>query len=106
MGRLMAGERRLRSDVFLMFGTKALVTVLNIGSSIVVARVLGPSGRGTVAVAIALTMLLVQFGTLGMTSANPYFVAQDADRRGRLVTNSLLLSLGIGVVLVLVGVAL
>src|SRR4051812_47216208 len=99
-------ERRLRSDVFLMFGSKGFVTLLNVASSIVVARALGPSGRGSVAVAIALTLVLVQVGTLGLASANPYLTAQDPTRRGRLITNSLLMALGIGVALVAVGALL
>jgi O-antigen/teichoic acid export membrane protein len=99
-------ERRLRSDVFVMFGSKGIVTLLNVASSIVVARALGPSGRGTVAVAFALTLILVQLGTLGLTSANPYLTAQDPGRRGHLITNSLLLAIGIGVALVGVGALL
>ena len=102
----MASERRLRSDVFMMFGTKALVTVLNIASSIIVARVLGPEGRGSVAVALALTMLLVQLGTFGLTTANPYFTAQDPGSRRRIISNSLVLSAGIGALLIAVGIGL
>jgi O-antigen/teichoic acid export membrane protein len=99
-------ERRLRSDVFLMFGSKGFVTLLNVASSIVVARALGPSGRGTVAVAFALTLVLVQLGTLGLASANPYLTAQNPEVKGRLITNSLLLAIGIGVALVAVGALL
>lgn len=106
MGRLMASERRLRSDVFLMFGSRTLVMILNVGSSIVVARALGPTGRGEVAVGIALAALLVQFGTLGLTTANPYFVAQDPTTRGRLLANSVVLSLVLGALLIGVGIAL
>src|SRR6266550_4220894 len=84
----MSSERRLRSDVFLMFGSKVIVTVLNVAASIIVARALGPTGRGTVAVAIALTMLLVQLGTFGLTSGNPYFAAKDPGARGAIVANS------------------
>src|SRR3954454_2645754 len=99
----MTTERRLRSDVFLMFGTKAVVMALNVITSAIVARALGPGGRGSVAVALSITMLLVQFGTLGMTTANPYFVAQDRAARGRLVANSLALAVGVGALLIGVG---
>ena len=102
----MTSERRLRSDVFLMFATKAIVMVLNIVTSVIVARALGPSGRGSVAAALALTMLLVQFGTLGMTTANTYFVAQDRQARGRIVSNSLAFAFGGGALLMGVGIVL
>lgn len=102
----MAADRRLRSDVFLMFSAKVLVTLLNVGSSIVVARALGADGRGLVAVAFALTVLLVQLGTFGLTTANPYHVAQTPHRRGSIVTNSLMVAGVVGTGLILIGIGL
>jgi O-antigen/teichoic acid export membrane protein len=80
--------RRLRTDVLLMTGAKAAAMVLNIVGTVVIARALGVEGRGAVAVAFNLTLLLVQFGTLGMITANPYFVARDAAAKARIVANS------------------
>jgi O-antigen/teichoic acid export membrane protein len=100
----MSTERRLRSDVFLMLGTKFGVLILNIVTSVIVARALGPTGRGAVAVAMSLTMLLVQFGSAGLSTANPYFAAMRPDTRSRIITNSVYLSVVIG--LLMIGVAL
>ena len=99
-------ERRLRSDVFLMLACKVGVLLLNIAGTVVVARYLGPSGRGTVAVAFNLTLILVQIGTLGLLTANPYFAAKDPAALGRIVSNSLWLAAGLGSLLFLVGVLL
>src|SRR5213593_2920189 len=99
----MAPERRLRSDVFLMFATKAGGIVLGVVTSVIVARALGVDGRGTVAVALAFTRLLVQLGTFGMTNANPYYAAKDREARGRLASNSLLLALVVGGALFAIG---
>ena len=68
-----------------MLGAKATAMGLNVVGTVIMARALGVEGRGAVAVAFSLTLLIVQFGTLGMVTANPYFVARDADARIRIV---------------------
>jgi O-antigen/teichoic acid export membrane protein len=98
--------RRLRSDVFLTFGSKAVVLVMNLAATVIVARALGPSGRGTLAVAFALTLTLVQLGSFGFATANPYFVARDPATRARVVANSLWISAALGTVLVLTAIGL
>jgi O-antigen/teichoic acid export membrane protein len=100
------GERRLRTDVFLTAGGRLALVVLSAASTVIVARALGPAGRGSVAVAYSLVVLLVQFGSLGVVSANPYFAARDASTRSAIVTNSLWLAAGLGVVLIGAGVLL
>jgi O-antigen/teichoic acid export membrane protein len=95
----MSAERRLRSDVFLMLSTKFGVLILSMISSIFVARVLAPSGRGAVAVALSLTLLLVQCGSAGLSTANPYFAAKYPAARDRIIGNSVYLALLIGLVL-------
>ena len=54
----------------------------------VVARALGPSGQGLFAVAYTLSLLLIQIGGLGLTTANPYFTARDRASRTRIVGNA------------------
>jgi O-antigen/teichoic acid export membrane protein len=99
-----SGERRLRTDVFVTFGGRIALLVLSAASTVVVARSLGPGGRGSVAVAYSLVVLLVQFGSLGLVSANPYFVARDASTRSAIVTNSVWLAGVLGAALVGVGI--
>ncbi|MBS1868517.1 MAG: oligosaccharide flippase family protein [Actinobacteria bacterium] len=97
---------RLRTDVFLMVATKGLALVLGLVTSVVLARGLGASGRGTLAVAFNMTLLLVQVGTFGITSANPYFVARDPAHVGRIVWNSIAGALALGVLFIGVGLAI
>jgi O-antigen/teichoic acid export membrane protein len=99
-------ERRLRTDVLLMLGAKAAAMVLNVVSTVIVARALGVEGRGAVAVAFSLTLLLVQFGTLGMVTANPYFAARDAAARARIAANSIWLALAVGALGIVGGVVI
>ncbi|MEI7988019.1 MAG: oligosaccharide flippase family protein [Chloroflexota bacterium] len=73
-----------------------LTILLGIITSVVVARVLGPSGKGIYAVAITLGSLGVQFGNLGLHTANAYYGARDHKWLSGLVGNSLLVSFGLG----------
>jgi O-antigen/teichoic acid export membrane protein len=60
-----------------------------LGIAAVSARELGPSGRGTVAVVIALVALLVQLGHLGLASSNSYFAARRPELIPSILVNSL-----------------
>lgn len=95
--------RRLRTDVFMMAAAKLLALVLGIVTSAILARGLGASGRGTLAVAFNMTLLLVQFGIFGLTTANPYYVAQQPAQLARVVWNSIWAASGIGAFFVGVG---
>jgi O-antigen/teichoic acid export membrane protein len=97
---------RLRTDVFLTFGGKAATLLLGLATAVVIARELGPAGQGLFAVAYSLTLMLVQFGGLGLTAANPYFVARDHSAIPRVVANSLWFAAALGVLLISIGVAL
>ena len=98
-------ERALAPDVALTFASKVAVLVLTVLSTVIVARALGTTGRGAVAVAFSFTLLLVQFGSFGLQSANPYFAARDPKQLGRIVSNSLWFALIFGGLLVLAGLA-
>jgi O-antigen/teichoic acid export membrane protein len=97
---------RLRTDVFLTFGGKGITLLLTVATVSVVARALGPSGQGLFAVAYTLSLLLIQIGGLGLTTANPYFTARDRASRPRIVGNAVWFAAALGLVLVVVGVLL
>lgn len=102
----VVAPRRLRSDVALMLLNKAVVLGVGVVSSIIIARSLGAAGRGSLAVAVALTAILVQLGSLGFQTANSYFVAQRGASPGGLVVNSLWLAFAAGSALATVAVGL
>ena len=99
-------EANLTGHVLITYGAKALSILFTAGATVVVARELGPSGRGSVAVALALMLLLVQIGTAGVVSANPYFAARDPRRAPSLIANSLWLAVTLGVLLFATGLAI
>lgn len=48
-----------------------------VGASVIVARWLGPEGLGSLAVLNTTIVLALSIGSLGLTSANTYFIAKD-----------------------------
>jgi O-antigen/teichoic acid export membrane protein len=90
---------RLRTDVFLTFGGKALSLLFGLLIVVLLARELGPSRQGVFAVAFSLTVILIHLGGLGLTTANPYFTAREPGQRARVVANSLWLAAALGLVL-------
>jgi O-antigen/teichoic acid export membrane protein len=67
-----------------------------VGSSIVVARWLGPEGLGTLAVLNATVALALQIGSAGLPSANTYFIARDRKTLGPVWANSMVFAFVIG----------
>src|SRR3972149_6606561 len=65
-------------------------------TSVLVARILGPEGRGLYAVAMAVGAIGVQFGNLGLHASNTYYVARERSLLPALIGNTLLVSFVVG----------
>jgi O-antigen/teichoic acid export membrane protein len=63
--RIVAGTE-LRRNVLETYGTRVLVVFVTFATAVVVARELGPTGRGLYAVAATLGAIGAQFGNLGL----------------------------------------
>jgi O-antigen/teichoic acid export membrane protein len=85
------------------FSTRVLLVVFGLGTSIIIARSLGPEGRGFYALAITISTLGVQFTNMGLHSSNTFYLARDPNLLSPLMGNSLLISSclgGIGAIIV------
>src|SRR5437868_3918452 len=78
------------------YATRMVLIGVSLVTTVVVARLLGPEGRGLYAIAAATGALGVQFGNLGLHSANVFFAARNRDSMASLVGNSVMVSLGFG----------
>jgi O-antigen/teichoic acid export membrane protein len=76
--------------------TQIAVLGLGIFTSVVAARILGPTGCGQYAVAVAIGAVGVQFGNIGLHTSNTYVVARNRELLPVLLANSLLASFLIG----------
>ncbi|OPX84852.1 MAG: colanic acid exporter [Pelotomaculum sp. PtaB.Bin104] len=78
------------------FATKILIIVIGLVTTVIVARVLGPEGRGLYSVATAIGAVGVQFGNLGLQTSNTYYVAKNRELLPELVGNTLIISFILG----------
>jgi len=86
--RIAAGTE-LRRNVLETYGTRILLIFVTFATAIVIARELGPTGRGLYAVAATLGAIGAQFGNFGLHASNIYFVAKDRTHLPALIGNTL-----------------
>lgn len=102
--RIAAGTE-LRRNVLETYGTRVLVLVITFATAVVIARKLGPTGRGLYAVAATVGAIGAQFGNLGLHASNTYFVAKDRGLLPALIGNTLAVVLVACVIAALSGIA-
>lgn len=80
----------------LTFGTNIAVAALSLINVLVIARALGPSGRGDVTFLTTVTMITASLSSFGIQQASINYAAAEPDRRPALATNALIFSLVLG----------
>lgn len=86
------------------YATRIALVFVGIGATMIIARILGPEGRGQFAAAAAVGAMGVRFGNLGLHASNTYYLSRDRALVAPLLANSLLVSFGfVGVLTVLAG---
>lgn len=82
-------------DVASTIGARVVIVLAGLVTGVVTARVLGPEGRGAYFLAVTLAGFVVQFGNLGLPSANTYLVAGEPRRLPVLAVNSCWVSVAV-----------
>jgi O-antigen/teichoic acid export membrane protein len=80
----------------IVYATNLAVAVLSLVSVLIVARVLGPTGRGHVAFLTAITGFTSFLVSAGIEEANANFGASEPESRRALASNSIIMSLLLG----------
>jgi len=78
------------------FVTRICLIGIGLATSVIVARALGPEGRGLYAVAATIGAIGVQFGNLGLHASNTYYVARNRTILPALVSNTIVVSFAFG----------
>lgn len=99
-------ERIRRSDLVSTVATDLFLMALSALSGILVARLLGPAGRGEFAIAILWPSMLAAFGMLGVKEALTYERARGTHPQAVLAGTALVLALCQSILLVGLGVVL
>ena len=82
----------LVSSTFLAFVAQVASSVFSLANVLIIARVLGPTGRGEVVFLVTISVTLSSIGTLGVQEANVNFASARPALRRSLATNSILLA--------------
>jgi O-antigen/teichoic acid export membrane protein len=85
-------------SALLTWGANVGAAFFSLGSILIVARILGPDGRGRVALLTAIALLTANLATLGVQEAIANLAASNPPTRRSLATNSVLLALVLGAV--------
>jgi len=76
-------------DVTITLATRFISRVLMLATGIIIARILGPGGRGMVALALVLPVILQEFSNLGLDMANTHLSAKEPTLTPQLTANTL-----------------
>ena len=95
----LAAARRpaFASAAVLTYSTYVLASLLSLGNVLVVARALGPAGRGGVVFLTTVAVLSSQLASFGVQQANVNIAGREPAARRALATNSLLFAAFFGV---------
>lgn len=88
-------------DSAFLLANNMLMFAVAVVSGIVVARGLGPEGRGIYAIALLFPSLLAGLGSMGMNTASIYFISKHPEERGSVTGTALLYSACSGLTLAL-----
>ena len=91
----------IRESSVITFSSRVLIFALGFIASIVLARALGPTGRGIFAVIVLIPAVMLRLGSLGIEAANVYFTGSKRYEIEDIVSNSLVSSILLGLVLIL-----
>lgn len=92
----------LKKSGAITFLTQVIVFVIGFAASIILARYLGPTDRGVYALIILIPSFLGALGTLGIEISNVYFSANKKYKLDDITSNSLILSIVLGLIIILI----
>ncbi|MBN1845493.1 MAG: oligosaccharide flippase family protein, partial [Sedimentisphaerales bacterium] len=83
----------LKKEISVTVGSNVFSTALSLGTSIILARMLGRADRGLLGLALLLPMVMATFCSFGMPTVNATFAGLYKDQRRHLFQQSLLITL-------------
>ncbi len=83
---------KFTTDTSITFVTKVMQLFLGIGTSVAIARILGPRDKGVYSLAILLSSLIINFGNIGIGKATIYYIGKKKYTPIEILGNNILLS--------------
>lgn len=104
--KLWPQQGSYKREVAESFATNVIIAGLQVITGVLLARLLGPQGRGELLAIQALPLIVGTFGMLGLQDALIYFGARSPQRIGEYAVSSTVLIILLGVPIVAVGALL
>lgn len=92
----------LSKNSAITFASNVLTFILGLGTSIIIARVLGPTNKGIYALIVLMPTILLKFGTLGIEASNVYFSGNRKYTVSSIGSNSLFFGASLGLALIFI----
>jgi O-antigen/teichoic acid export membrane protein len=96
----MAEDPHFVRQALATYATQIAGLLISLVTTAIISRILGPDGRGQYAVAMAVGLTGVQACNLGLHASNTYLVAKRPQLLPSLLTNSIVLSLSLGSIVI------
>lgn len=93
-------------DTIITFSLSALSMLVGVGTTVILARALGPEGNGIYVLAVLLPSLVITFGNLGIGPATVYYAAQGTFQLQKIFGNNIFFSIGISILGIFIGIIL
>lgn len=90
------------NNIFFTFGASIISLLIGTSIGIIIARTLGPSGKGLLAVIAMVGTVVLSLGNLGIGAFNTYVISNKSVKKKDIVGNSFWLGLIIGIICFLV----
>ncbi len=90
-------------NTLITFLTQGVIFVLGIGTSVIIARVLKPEGRGIYIIAILLPTILTTFTYFGISQATVFFIGKNKYSLKEILGNNIIYTILISVFTILIG---
>lgn len=97
---------KFAQKTMITFVSRILNLILGLASSIIIARSLGPEGKGIYTLALLLPSLIVTFTNLGIAPATVYYIGRGKYSLHEIFGNNVILSLVIGLVSIGLGLVI
>lgn len=90
------------NNVSFTFGTRIIILLLSVLIGIIIARTLGPSGKGLLAIIAMAGTVVLSLGNLGIGAFNAYAISNKSVEKKDIIANSFWLGLIIGIICFLI----
>ncbi len=101
----MANQRSFVKDSLGVFSTRILLILVGIVGGIIIARMLGPTNKGILAIVVLVPTILVSIGHLGIGQASLYFIGKKKFDFQSILSNALALSIILGILLIVLSLS-